>query len=262
MQVFGYFAAFFIGLSLGLIGGGGSILTVPVLVYLFGISPLLATSYSLVVVGITSFAAAIPAIYKGEVEFKTVLLFGIPSILTVFFTRRFILTAMPGEIHFPWFHLPFSIFTMLLFAVLMMLAAVSMIRTRSLHFNPGGKRQLVKLVVFGIIVGLVTGFLGAGGGFILIPALVLVFRLTIQNAIGTSLFIIALNSLVGYLADLGHYQTDFHLLIAIVLIAVAGAYWGTRLSRKIDGHILKAAFGWFVLAVGCFIFFKEIMLIH
>jgi uncharacterized membrane protein YfcA len=262
MEVIGYFAAFLIGLSLGLIGGGGSILTVPVLVYLFGISPLLATSYSLVVVGVTSFTASIQSVHKGLVDYKTVLLFGIPSIITVFITRKFILPSMPAEMEFPGFHLPFPIFTMLLFAVLMVLAAVSMIKTRPLPIVRDNHGRFFKLTGFGIIVGLITGFLGAGGGFILIPALVLVFHLPMQKAIGSSLFIIAANSLVGYAADFGHYQTDYHLLLVIVLIAVAGAYAGARLNTKIDAHILKSAFGWFVLAIGCFIFVREIMLIH
>jgi uncharacterized membrane protein YfcA len=262
MEVIGYFAAFFIGLSLGLIGGGGAILTVPVLVYLFGISPLLATSYSLVVVGITSFTASIQSVHKGMVDYKTVLLFGLPSIVTVFITRKLILPAMPGEMHFPGFHLSFSIFTMLLFALLMVLAAVSMIKSKPITIRPVSHGRLFKLLIFGIIVGLITGFLGAGGGFILIPALVLVFHLSMQKAIGTSLFIIAVNSLVGYIADFGHYKSDYHLLIAIVLIAITGAFAGARLSSRIDAHILKSAFGWFVLAIGCFIFIREIMLIH
>ena len=261
MQVFGYFAAFFIGLSLGLIGGGGSILTVPVLVYLFGISPLLATSYSLLVVGLTSLVAGVQCVYKQTVDYKTVSLFGLPSVITVLITRRLILPAMPGELHFMNYHVSLGILTMLLFATLMVISAFSMISRAPVTFKNQRKGRVVKLILLGILVGLITGFLGAGGGFLLIPALVLLLHLPMQKAIGTSLVIIAVNSLVGYIADLGHIQADYLFLFTIVMIAIAGVYTGGRLNRKMDAQLLKSGFGWFVLAIGCFIFIKELMLL-
>jgi prepilin-type N-terminal cleavage/methylation domain-containing protein len=264
MELAGYIASLFIGISLGLIGGGGSILTVPVMVYLFGLQPLLATSYSLFVVGSTSFVGAFNNLRKGMVNVKAALLFGASSIATVFLTRKFLVPAIPKDIFtIRGFTITESMLTMVLFAVLMLVASVSMIRNKKVvkheeenkdHFRFG------KLVTYGITIGLVTGLLGAGGGFLLIPALVLLLKLPMKKAIGTSLMIIALNSLVGFTGDLGHFSIDWFFLVKVTAIAIAGIFIGGALSKKIPGEKLKKGFGWFVLVMGIYIIVKETIL--
>ena len=259
MHIAGYTAALFIGISLGLIGGGGSILTVPVLVYLFGVSPILATSYSLFVVGSTSLIGSFNSWRKGLVDFHTALLFGVTSVITVFITRKIIIPLIPENIVIGNITLHFSMLTMVLFAVLMLVASISMIsREHPEEYVETNKINFVKLITYGISIGLVTGFLGAGGGFLLIPALVFLLHLPMKKAIGTSLFIIALNSLAGFIGDVGHFQTNWIFLLTISAIAIAGVFVGGLAGRSIHGTKLKKSFGWFVLVMGVFIIIKEI----
>lgn len=261
MHIAGYLAAVLIGVSLGLIGGGGSILTVPVLVYLFGINPLLSTSYSLFVVGSTSLVGAFNNYRKGLVSMKTAFLFGLSSITTVFLTRKFIIPAIPKNIaEIGGFTITESIFTMVLFAILMVIASISMIHNGSIKENVinNKKINLAKLLVYGTAIGFVTGLLGAGGGFLLIPTLVLLVKLPMKEAVGTSLLIIALNSLIGFTGDLGHFSMDWKFLLTITAIAVVGIFAGGVLAKKIPGEKLKKGFGWFVLLMGLYIIGKEI----
>lgn len=260
MEVIGYISALFIGISLGLIGGGGSILTVPVLVYLFGISPVIAISYSLFVVGITSTVGSINSYRKGFVDFQTAFLFGISSIITVFVIRKLIIPLIPEHLTLGNYSLRFSIVTMVLFAVLMLLASISMITTKTLKEDEKKNKRISLLLLYGLGIGLITGFLGAGGGFLLIPALVILLKIPMKKAIGTSLFIIALNSLVGFIGDAGHFKTNWTFLISITAIAIAGVMIGGLLSKKIQGDKLKKGFGWFVLLMGISIIVKEIFL--
>ncbi len=265
MEIFGYLASLMIGISLGLIGGGGSILTVPVLVYLFGTNPVLATSYSLFVVGSTSLVGAYNNYRKGLVKVKTALLFGISSITTVFLTRKVLIPNIPevlggvGD-----FKITKSILVMVLFAILMVAAALSMIRSKKDQLQiqqiTDHKKHLVKLLLYGVGIGFVTGLLGAGGGFLLIPTLVLLLKLPMKEAIGTSLFIIALNSLIGFTGDIGHFTFDWLFLLEITAIAIIGIYIGGYLNRKIHGDHLKKGFGWFVLIMGIYIIARETIL--
>lgn len=262
LHITGYVASALIGLSLGLIGGGGSILTVPVLVYLFDLSPVIATSYSLFIVGSASLVGALNSMRKGLVNFRTAGLFGVSSVVTVFLTRKMILPAIPEQLFSIYgVQVTESLLTMILFAMLMILASVSMIRNgqkveKKLPEirNP----RLPGLILYGVLIGLVTGLLGAGGGFILIPALIFFVGLSMKEAIGTSLLIIAINSLAGFTGDLGHFRMDFCLLAEITGIAMAGILVGGALSRKIDGDKLKKGFGWFVGSMGLYILVKEI----
>lgn len=266
MELLGYFLAALVGISLGLIGGGGSILTVPILVYIIGVNPILATSYSLFIVGSTSLVGAFNNYRKGFVQLKTALLFGISSISTVFIARKFIVPAIPKEIvRVGNFVLTEAALTMLLFALLMLAASIAMIKNGnkkevSNTNSPAIRKKinLPKLLIYGIAIGLATGLLGAGGGFLLIPTLVLLVGLPMKEAVGTSLLIIALNSLIGFTGDLGHFIMDWLFLGKITVIAIAGIFIGGFLSKKVDGAKLKKAFGWFVLAMGIYIIVKEI----
>jgi uncharacterized membrane protein YfcA len=264
MEIVGYVASLLIGISLGLIGGGGSILTVPVLVYLFGLQPLVATSYSLFVVGSTSLVGGINNLKKGLVNVKAALLFGSASITTVFATRKFLVPHIPKIIaSIDGYNLTESFLLMVVFAVLMLLASVSMIRSKAseVHENdPHHPFSFGKLMSYGITIGIITGLLGAGGGFLLIPALVFLLKLPMKKAIGTSLMIIALNSLIGFTGDLGHLSIDRWFLSKITAIAVVGIFIGGALGKKLHGDKLKKGFGWFVLAMGVYILVREIVL--
>ena len=263
MQIAGYIASLFIGISLGLIGGGGSILTVPVLVYLFSINPVLATSYSLFIVGSTSLVGAINNYRKNLVRVKVALLFGISSISTVFITRKFIIPWIPEKIiSIGSLTITHSLLTMVLFAALMIFAANAMIRNGTKKSGKGmnekTKTSFIKLLIYGVAVGIATGVLGAGGGFLLIPTLVLLVGLPMKEAVGTSLLIIALNSLIGFTGDLGNFNIDWIFVSKISLIAIAGIFIGGLISKKVKGEKLKKGFGWFVLVMGIFIIFKEV----
>jgi len=263
MEIAGYLAAALIGISLGLIGGGGSILTMPVLVYLFRISPSLATSYSLFVVGSTSLVGALNNYKNGFISLRRALLFGVSSIVTVFLTRKFIIPKLPKEFVIGSITVSESFLIMSLFAVLMVFASLSMIKNKNKEINDTVNEKdihhLPKLFLYGTGIGVVTGFLGAGGGFLLIPALVLLGNIPMKEAIGTSLLIIALNSLIGFTGDLGHFEIDWIFLFKITIIAVAGNFAGGYLGKKISGEKLKKAFGWFVLVMGIYIIIKEIL---
>lgn len=259
--IFGAIASLLIGLSLGLIGGGGSILTVPVLVYLFGVNPLQATAYSLFIVGATSAIGAFPKYKEGQVNLKTALIFGAPSIITVYATRKWILPAIPTELG-QWgeFILTKSLLLMLLFALLMVAASFSMIRTQKSLGADATKPQSFNyplILVEGAVVGLLTGLVGAGGGFLIIPALVILTGLPMKQAVGTSLLIIAAKSLIGFTGDLTEQSIDWTLLGFVTSMAVVGIIIGNQLSKKIDGNKLKKGFGWFVLVMGLYILIKE-----
>lgn len=262
MEILAYIASALIGISLGLIGGGGSILTVPVLVYMFGISPLLSTSYSLFIVGSTSLIGAFNNYKKGAVSVRTALLFGASSITTVFLTRKFLIPLIPKQLFtIGGFQITEPILTMVLFALLMMAASFGMIRNDAKVTDQSENKgnNYLKLFVFGIGIGLTTGLLGAGGGFLLIPTLVLFLGMPMKKAVGTSLLIIALNSLIGFVGDIGHFTIDWPFLLKITGIAVAGIMLGGVLGKHVNSDQLKKGFGWFILVMGIYIITHEII---
>jgi uncharacterized protein len=265
MEFFGYFGALIMGLTLGLIGGGGSILTVPILVYLFAIDTVLATAYSLFIVGITSLVGSVSHIKQGNVHWPTALVFGVPSIISVYFTRFYLLQKIPNIIFESGdFIISKSVLMLVLFAVLMIIASFTMISKKQVSADENNINLNFKTVLIlaeGIIVGLITGLVGAGGGFLIIPALVLVAKLPMKMAIGTSLVIIALKSLIGFTGDLnGKDIIDWTFLSSFSLIAILGIIIGSLLSKKIPNEKLKPAFGYFVLLMGVLIFVKELFI--
>ena len=262
MEYIGYFASILIGVALGLIGGGGSILTVPVLVYLFAIEPVIATSYSLFIVGLTSAVGSFNYFKKGLVNIKTAIVFGIPSIVAVFATRALIVPAIPKEVFTVGdFIVTKSILMMVLFAVLMIAASYSMIKKdkkTASDENDEQKFNYPLILIEGAVVGILTGLVGAGGGFLIIPALVILSKLPMKEAVGTSLVIIAAKSLIGFFGESGETSIDWQFLMTISAFAIIGIVIGTAMSKKIDGAKLKPAFGWFVLIMGIYIITKEL----
>ena len=263
MEFIGYAAAVFMGLSLGLIGGGGSILTVPILVYLFRLDPVESTAYSLFVVGLTSFVGSFSHFKNGNVHLKTALIFGIPSILSVFLMRKLILPLIPDPIFTAnSFHLSKSLAILILFALLMLLASLSMIRKPKIEQTIEYRETQNYYLLFfqGLLVGGITGSIGAGGGFLIIPALVLFGGLSMRMAIGTSLVIITLNSLIGFTSDLGsNVSFDYNFLIIFSAFAMLGIIAGSFLSKFIANERLKPIFGWFVMGMGVYILTKELL---
>lgn len=261
MFIIGYFASLIIGISLGLIGGGGSILTVPVLVYLFGVDPVLATAYSLFIVGSTSLVGTFPKYKSGEINVKTAIIFGIPSIIAVYATRAFIIPAIPNELFTVGsLVVTKSLLMMVLFALLMVFASVSMIRGNQPTTEDAGEQvfNYPMIVLEGAVVGILTGLVGAGGGFLIIPALVLFSKLPMKQAVGTSLLIIAAKSLFGFTGDLAHQSMDWILLLSVTALAIVGIFIGSRLSKRVSAQSLKSGFGWFVLVMGIYIIVKEL----
>lgn len=263
MDIAGYIAAVFIGIVLGLVGGGGSILTVPVLVYLFGINALDATSYSLFVVGLTSLFGATYYIKKGLVHIKTALVFAAISIVTVFIARRYLFPAIPEHIFTAGsFEVNKNLLLLLVFAVLMVLSALSMIRKTNAQEQPQAATSInyAKVSFQGFVVGLLTGFVGAGGGFLIIPALVNFLKMHIKAAIGTSLAIIAINSLSGFAFSLPYTQVNWPFLLTLSGLAISGIFIGSYFATKMDGKKLKPMFGYFVLIMGIYILIRETLL--
>jgi uncharacterized membrane protein YfcA len=262
MEIIGYIASILIGISLGLIGGGGSILTVPVLVYLFHLDPLQATAYSLFIVGASSLVGAWPKYKQGFVNLKTAIIFGIPSIVAVFATRKFIVPAIPNELgEFAEIAITKSLLMMMLFAVLMVAASFSMIRSKKnkeTELEGEQKFNYPLILLEGVLVGILTGLVGAGGGFLIIPALVMLSKLPMKQAVGTSLLIIAAKSLIGFTGDLGNRTMDWTLLLTVTALAIAGIFIGDKLSKRIDGNKLKTGFGWFVLVMGLYIIAQQL----
>jgi Predicted permeases len=261
VEIFGYIASVFVGLVLGLLGGGGSILSIPILVYLFSIEPVIASAYSLFIVGVTSFVGAIPKYREHLVNLRTGFLFGIPSIFSIFITRKWIVPALP-EIIFQVSDFALTKRGLLLgvFALLMVIASFSMIRSKKEITSNNHRFRFFLVIIEGALIGFLTGLVGAGGGFLIIPALVFLTGLPFKTAVGTSLFIIAINSLMGFLGDFLNYDIDWAFLLSITALAIAGILIGNLFARRIAALYLRKAFGWLTLAMGTWILVKEFII--
>jgi len=262
LEILGYFGALLIGVVLGLIGGGGSILTVPILVYLFAINPVTATAYSLFVVGTSSLVGAIRNIPKKLIDFRTAIVFAIPAFIAVYLTRKFLVPAIPEEIFSVLgFTITKNIGIMLFFAIIMVIASISMIKERDSSQTSEEKRisyNYPLIILEGLVVGLLTGIVGAGGGFLIIPALVLLAKLPMKKAVATSLMIIAVKSLIGFIGDVENMEIDWNFLMIFTGLSIGGIWLGVYLNNFINGKKLKKAFGWFVLLMGIYIIWNEL----
>lgn len=260
MEFIGYVASICIGLILGLLGGGGSILSIPILVYLFHVDAVMASAYSLFIVGVTSFIGAIPKYKDHLLDLRTGTLFGIPSIVAIFATRKWIVPAIPDVI-FQLGGFTFSKRLLLLgvFAFLMIVASYSIIRGRKQMQSDDRDWKIPLLVLEGVLIGFLTGLVGAGGGFLIIPALVWLTGLPFKTAVGTSLFIIAINSLLGFLGDILNYKMDWTFLFSLTSLAIVGILIGNRLQSKISADRLRKAFGWLTFVMGISMLLREVL---
>ncbi len=313
MEILGYCLSLLIGLSLGLVGSGGSILAVPVLVYVVQIQAAEATGCSLFVVGVSALIGSLQGVREKLIDLSIAIYFGLPSVLSVFVMRRFVMPNLPNILfQIGDFTIHKNLFIMLVFAVLMLLAASTMMSKASQITNTNLTCLLFKncvrflaqrsrcasksalflnkilskifglfifsslrktssptlndgiinrnaLILRGFLVGILTGFVGVGGGFLIIPTLVFSAKLQMKNAVATSLIIIACNALIGFAGSIGNLHINWSFLLLFTSFAVIGILFGQFLSKKISNEKLKPAFGWFVLAMGIYILIKEIL---
>lgn len=255
----GYIGALIVGLVLGLIGGGGSILTVPLLVYLLGYNPVVATAYSLFVVGTTSMVGTYQKFKKGLVDFKTGLAFSFPSFIAVYLSRRFFVPGIPETLFsLGNFQLSKGMGIMIFFAIIMFLASLSMIKNGKEKQVAPESQHYYKTFLQGLTIGTITGIIGAGGGFLYVPALVLWAKIPMKKAVGTSLIIVSINSLIGFLGDVQTLDIEWTFLLTFTAISILGILIGGLLSKYISGKKLKKSFGFFVLIMAVYIIFKEL----
>ena len=267
LEILGYISALIIGISLGLIGGGGSILAVPVLAYLFSVNEKVATAYSLFIVGASALVGGFKQHLKGYVDWRTAIVFGLPAIVGVTVVRHYVVPALPdilfttGDFEFTRRMAMFG-----LFAILMIPAAFSMLKKRKDNKQKGGGTVTYNyplILIEGLIVGGITGMIGAGGGFLIIPALVILANVEMKVAVGTSLIIIAFKSLMGFfLGDALTMDIDWLFLSIFTSISFAGIFIGSYLSNFIDGDKLKRGFGYFIFVMAIFIFYMEFFVKH
>ncbi len=266
LEVLGYISALIIGITLGLIGGGGSILAVPVLAYMFMINEKVATAYSLFIVGASALVGGIKQHFKGYVDWRTAIVFGIPAIIGVTMVRYYVVPALP-EILFSVNDFDFTRRMAMfgLFAVLMIPAAFSMLKKRKskLKVLNEVKYNYPLILIEGLLVGGVTGLIGAGGGFLIIPALVILANVKMKVAVGTSLIIIALKSLLGFFfGDALTMDIDWAFLGTFTTLSLIGIFIGSYIGNFIDGQRLKKGFGYFIIVMAVFIFYMEFFIKH
>lgn len=260
-EVLGYAGALAIGIVLGLIGGGGSILTVPVFVYLMHINPITATAYSLFVVGVSALVGAINNLRKGLVSFRTAIVFAVPAFIAVYTTRKYVVPAIPDHLFtIGKFMMTKEVGIMIFFAIIMLLASLSMIKNTKKNIEQKTKIQYnyPLILIEGAVVGFLTGIVGAGGGFLIIPALVLLAKLPMKKAVATSLLIIAIKSLIGFIGDVENLEIEWNFLLIFTAISIIGIFIGMYMSNYIEGKKLEKGFGWFVLVIGIYIIVKEL----
>ena len=262
MEFLGYVSALIIGISLGLIGGGGSMLAVPVLAYLFSLDEKVATAYSLFIVGSSALVGGLKQHFKGLVDWRTAIIFGIPAIVGVSVVRHYIVPALP-EVLFNIGDFKFSrrMGMFGLFAVLMIPSAFSMLKANKEKQNVGAVKYNYPLIlVEGLLVGVITGMIGAGGGFLIIPALVILANIEMKIAIATSLIIIASKSLLGFfLGDVFTIDIDWQFLALFTTISLVGIFIGSYIGNFTDEKKLKKGFGYFILVIALFIFYMEFL---
>lgn len=258
-QIIGYIGALIVGLVLGLIGGGGSILTVPLLVYLLGYNPVVATAYSLFVVGSSSMVGTYQKHKKGLVDFKTGLAFSFPSFVAVYLSRRYLVPGIPETLFsIGGFDVTKGMGIMIFFAIIMIIASYSMIKNRKENLEASQSQPYYKTFIQGLIIGTITGIIGAGGGFLYVPALVLWANIPMKKAVGTSLIIVTINSLIGFIGDVQTLDIEWTFLLVFTGISILGIILGVFLSKFISGKKLKKSFGYFVLVMATYIIYKEL----
>lgn len=262
LETIGYIGALIIGLIMGLTGSGGSILSIPILAYLFHFDEKTATAYSLFIVGITALGGGMRNLFSKQVSLKSILYFGVPAIVGVLLMRRIVMPILPEVLfHILSFEITRRMFVFGIFGLLMLVAAYTMlnkpkiqlaeIESQKFEFHP-------LMVTEGFFLGIFMGLIGAGGGFLIVPALMLIAKLPIKRAISTSLVIVCMNSLAGFfLGDFTYMEVEWSFLFTFVLISLIGILIGGTLAKRINGEKLKKYFAYFIILMSIFVFVME-----
>jgi len=260
LEIVGFFGAFLTGIVIGLFGGGGSILAVPIFVYFFKLNPVLATSYSMFVVGSSAAVGTIININKKLIAYKTAVIFTLPALVSVYMTRLFLIPNIPDILFsFKDFDITKKMVLMLFFSLVIIISSIPMMKQPITEPNTTtSEKNYGLLIVIGLAVGVLTGLIGAGGGFIIVPALVLFTRITIKQAVATSLIIIAFNSLVGFCSDLSLLKIEWDFLILFTALSILGILIGTYISSFVRESTLKTNFARFMIIMAAIIIFKEL----
>lgn len=262
MEILGYIAVFFVGLMLAIIGGGGSILMVPILFYLFELPADISTSYSLFLVGFCAALGAFQYYRQDQIFFRIGIIFAVPAFIGVFIVRKFLMPIIPHSFEILDYLVTKDKLILIVFAILMLLSSVSMILNRnnkSQKLKISQKNNIFLIAIEGLTVGGITGFVGAGGGFLIIPALVLLADLPIKKAVGTSLMIIAAKSLIGFIGDIGAFKIDWIFLMILSIISALGIVSGSFISKFVKAETLKPLFGYFTLLMGSLIIAQQLL---
>jgi uncharacterized membrane protein YfcA len=260
LHILGYLGALLTGVILGLLGGGGALLSIPVLVYLFHIEPQLATSYSLILIGITATSGAYQNIRKKQVDYNAALYYGIPSVIAVYTVRRWVMPNLPKVIFsLDGYAVDKNLFILVILAIVMFAAAYKMITAKPNDTqDEDHKVDHLELAFFAILIGSFLGLVGAGGGFLMVPALIYFANVHTKKAIGTSLLLVAVNSFIGFLGDMrSNVSIDWKFFAIFACFSVAGVFIGHYLTNYIHNDKLKKSFGWFILVTAIFIVVKE-----
>jgi Predicted permeases len=260
MEILGYFAVLFIGVVLGSIGSGGSMLAIPVLVYLFSMDIETASAYSLFVVGMTSLTGAVVKQKARLLSVQAAVMFGLPSVASTFIARRWIIVSLPQQImQSGSFSLMKEDFLLALFSILMIASSVVMIINKRSDMQSSRMSASYHLIPSGFLVGLLAGLVGAGGGFLILPALVFFAGLSFTTAVGTTLIIIACNCLLGFCGDVFNHPIDWYFLLFITALAVLGLLVGSWSNEKLfQASSLQKAFAFFTMALGIFILVQQV----
>lgn len=250
LSVFAWLGAMAIGLSLGLLGSGGSILTVPVLVYLVGQDEKLAIAGSLAIVGSIALAASLPYLRKKLIDWRIVVLFGIPGMAGTY-AGAWMASWVSGLVQ------------LTLFAIVMLLASWQMLKPTTIDDTPHEPREVWKIGLDGLLVGILTGLVGVGGGFLIVPALVLLGGLRMHRAVATSLIIIALKSFTGFwkyldVLDQHGLSLDWNVIIIVTAVGVVGSFAGSRIATFVDQDKLKKIFGLFLIIMSIYILVRTL----
>lgn len=257
---FGYIGALLTGIVLGILGGGGALLSIPVLVYFFHVEAGVATGYSLFLIGITALSGAVRNILMRNVDFRLALWYGVPSLFSVYAMRRFIMPAVPDIIYSgPAFTLDKNHLILFFLSAVMLLVGRKMIQEERKETPVStGAVDYKRMILYSLLIGSFLGMVGAGGGFLMTPVLIYFGRLKMKKAVGTSLFLVSCNSFIGFLGDLGgNYPMNWSLLLSFSGFSVAGVFAGVYLANFVDESRLKKAFGWFMLVLAATIVIKE-----
>ncbi len=262
MIILAYILAILVGITMGLFGGGGSILTIPILIYIANVEPIQATSYSIVIVGLSAIFGSANKFRKNEIDLSKSIYFGIPSIIMLYLTRRYIIDLIPNTlVNIGEFALTKPNFILLIFTMIMLLSAYSMYFEKSIKHIEKEKHPLY-ITILGVLIGLIVGLVGAGGGFLFIPALVKFTGMKMKEAIGSSLFIVALNSIFGFIGDIvNNVKYDVSFLTIFAVISIIGMFVGIYISNYISGKNLKRYFAILVFLIAVNMILKEVFFI-